>query len=139
MGYIYIKIMEAITSAPTKLFFKMYPAKPKIVRTPQGIDLRKTLRICLIFHIIFFVVSLMAIGYSSMISEVAFAILCYSCYLTLREWTIILYWALLFLSIFLGIMNLFEYRNIRILFYILNEIFYGVAIYYVGIKYRKFR
>ncbi len=74
-----------------KLFFFLYPAKPKHVHTPQGRMLRTMLGICMILHICFFVASLVAIGFLPMIVEIGFALWTFSCYLTLREWEVIGY------------------------------------------------
>ena len=67
-------------------FFRLYPNKPKPADTAQGLHLRKVLKYLTMCHILTFFVSLVQIGFYSMIAEIGYSAWAYSCFLTLREW-----------------------------------------------------
>lgn len=69
-----------------KSFFYLYPSTEVKAKTPEALYLRKVLGWLLLLHFVFFVVSLTVIGFLPMLAEIGYAIWCYSCYLTLREW-----------------------------------------------------
>lgn len=79
------------------------------------------------------------IGFLPMLAEIGYSLWVYSCFLTLREWSVISYCTCLAFGLVFGIMNLFDYANIKILFYLLNEIFYAFALYYTVNAYKDFR
>ena len=74
-----------------KVMHKMYPPVPKIAWTTQGKWLRTMVGFFCIMHVIFFVVALAITGFGPMMASMFLSIWSYSCYLTLREWTVILY------------------------------------------------
>lgn len=122
-----------------KIFFTLFPSKPKHISTPEGKNLRKMLGMFMILHIFFFIASLTAMGFVPMLSELGFIIWTFSCYLTLREWEIIMYFVALTCGTIYGLLNLFSAKNISLLFYILNEIFYFSALYFGTLAYKDFR
>ena len=90
-------------------------------------------------HCCLFVVSLTAIGFYIMLSEIFFASWTYSCYLTLSEWQIILYLIALSFGILHGVFTIFQYGEISLLFFIILLCFYGLSIMVISRRYRKFR
>jgi hypothetical protein len=50
-----------------RIFFRLYPNKPKYADTLEGDHLRSILKVCCVFHVLFFLASLTAIGFYSMI------------------------------------------------------------------------
>ena len=83
-----------------KLFMTMFPEKKKEATTPQGKWLRNMFACTTFLHIVFAILSLALVGAEAMYSAQVLSILSYSCYLTLREWTIILYLVITFVSAF---------------------------------------
>ena len=90
-------------------------------------------------HIVFFLVSLTLIGFFPMLAEIGYATLIYSCYLTLREWEVVAYIALLAAGIIYGFVHIFAFSNVSLLFYIINLVFYCLALYWAYPAYRDFR
>ena len=74
-----------------KLFQKMYPPKPKVLATSQGVWLRKMAAVSMFFDFCFFVLALLLVGFRPMIVDLLLGFWGYSVYLTLREWSVILY------------------------------------------------
>lgn len=66
-----------------RAFFRLYPTKPKETDTLEGDSLRFTIGLLCFFHCVFFIVSIVWIGFSSMLGEIFLGIWSYSCYLTL--------------------------------------------------------
>ena len=95
-----------------KAFFKLYPSKPKLAPTPEGQSLRKLFGMAMVLHIVFFVVSLTAMGFLPMLAEIGFSLWAFSCYLTLREWEVVVYLVALLGSIIYGVLNLFGQKGL---------------------------
>ncbi len=108
----------------------------------EGDYLRRALSILVFFHCVFFVVSIVYIGFLSMISEIIFSLWAYSCYLTLKEPFIVLYLLGLIMGIIYGVIGMMYKTNINfnnMLFYIMAEVYYVLAFYYLGRTYLSFR
>lgn len=50
-----------------RIFFRLYPNKPKYADTFEGDNLRFVLKVCCILHALFFLASIVAIGFVSML------------------------------------------------------------------------
>ena len=122
-----------------KCFFRLYPNKPKPAETAQGLHLRRVLKWLTVCHIISFLVSLTVIGFFSMLSEIGYSAWAYSCFLTLREWQVILYLLLLLIGIINGFFNIFAFSTVSLLFYIVTLVFLGFALYFLFFAYKAFR
>ncbi len=107
-----------------KVFFTLYPSKPKQLSTHEGKRLRTHIGVFMLFHMMFFVTSLTAVGFLPMLTELGFVIWTFSCYLTLREWEIILYLVALSCAAIYGLLNLFANKNIS------NNIIIGILMQY---------
>jgi len=122
-----------------RVFFRLYPNKPKEADTYEGDDLRFVLKVCCILHGLFFLASIVAIGFISMLQDIFYSCWTYSAFLTLKEWQVILYIVTLFFGSCHGIFNLFMYSELNLLFFILKLIYYVCALYFVARAYRNFR
>ena len=89
-----------------KLFVHMYPKKMKRTYTKQGRWLRQVIALCCGLHCVFFIITLAFVGFPPMIINLFLAAWSYSIYLTLREWTTVVYFFLLVLSISAGITDI---------------------------------
>ena len=124
------------------LFFKLYPNKLRDSSTDEGKALRWLLGVLTYLHILFFMISLTAIGFVSMITELMYGSWAYSCYLTLNECQILIYMIALLINTAVGIFKLSTVSNggnIVLLFYIANLIFYMMALYFMFFRYKAFR
>lgn len=74
-----------------------------------------------------------------MIQEILYAAWTYSAYLTLKEYQVVLYIVTLFMGIAYGFFNLFKHNDLNLLFYILNLVYYGCALFFVAKAYKTFR
>lgn len=74
-----------------------------------------------------------------MIQEIGYGVWTYSAYLTLKEWQVVLYAITLFFGICYGFFNLFSHNDLNLLFYILNLIYYGCALFFLLRAYKNFR
>ena len=122
-----------------RIFFRLFPNHPKPADTPQGLHLRRVLKYLVTLHILFFFVSLTVIGFLPMISELGLSTWSYSCFLTLREWQVIIYLLLLVVSVVNGIFNVFDFSTVGLLFYIVNLIYLVFALYFCFFAYKSFR
>ena len=124
-----------------RLFFKFYPSEPRKHKgTGEGHTLRRTIAVCLVFHMIFFLLSLAFIGFWPMLSDLLYSCLVYSIYLTLSKWAITFYEITLVGGIIYGILSLFPFtQTAQLLFYVLNLIFYGFALFFVWNANRLYR
>ena len=122
-----------------RLFFKFYPSQKKHADTEEGTYLRRLIGVCVFFHVALFVASLVSIGFLQMLFELFFVAWTYSCFLTLHEWQIVIYLLLLLFGIAHGVLNIFAFQDISLLFFILCFIFYSFAFYFVGSGYVHFR
>lgn len=127
--------MEAFNAC----FFRFYPRKKKRAGTQAGASLRTALGVSLFMHTVFFIVSLLAIGFYVMLTEIFFISWVYSSYLTLSEWQVIVYEIVLLFGIVHGALSIFSFNNINLLFFILLLIFYGLCFFYTGQRYLTFR
>ena len=89
------------------IFFYLFPSKPKPTDTEEGAHLRRVLWWCIFFHVIFFMVSLTIIGFLPMLAEIYYVTWLYSTYLTLREWSVIIYLLSLLTGVIYGALHLF--------------------------------
>ena len=123
------------------LFFRFYPSNMRQAEYPEAKNLRWLLGLYTYLHIVFFLVSLTAIGFRSMLTELLYGSLAYSCYLTLSHCSIIVYMIALLLNTTLGILNIIgkHKSTYALFFYIINLIFYGFALYFLYFKYNAFR
>jgi hypothetical protein len=122
-----------------RLFYRLYPTKPKATDNEEGDRLRFVLGCCVIVHLVFFLVSLTAIGFKSMLFEIALGLWSYSCHLTLREWQCLLYIVGLLIGILHGLFSIFYFSKINLLFFILNIVLLCIAFWFVCRRYYKFR
>ena len=122
-----------------KIFFRLYPNKLKPADTHQGLYLRKVLRVLTFLHVLFFFVCLTIVGFLPMLSELGLSAWCYSCYLTLKEWQVILYMLFLFIGLINGFINIFAFESVSLIFYIINLVYYGIAMYFAFMSYKNFR
>ena len=122
-----------------KIFFTLYPDHPKRTSNEEGVHLRSTIKVCCILHIFFFVAALTLMGFLTTMTELGFSLWSFSCFLTLREWSIIIYMIMLLFSAIYGILNIFTIGTIGLLFYIMNLMFYILALYYILGAYKHFR
>ena len=122
-----------------RCFFRLYPSKPKETDTLEGDDLRFVLKVCTILNAIFFLASLTTIGFVAMLQNIAFGFWSYSCFLTLKEWQVIIYIIGLFFGIAHGIFSIFQYSQLRLLFFILHLIYLSFALYFTVRAYKNFR
>lgn len=74
-----------------------------------------------------------------MLSEIAIGVWCYSCFLTLREWQVIIYMIIVLTASIYGLINIFYFDQLNLLLYILNLMFYFIGLYFVLIAYKQFR
>lgn len=74
-----------------------------------------------------------------MLTELFFVSWVYTCYLTLHEWAIILYMLTLLLGMTHGFINIFAYKDVSLLFFILLLVFYFLSFYFTGSRYITFR
>ena len=94
-----------------KLFIYLYPAQNKNTYTKEGDSLRCQILAALVLHTIFAIISLAFIGFEPMIVNMWLMILCYSCYITIRDCTIVLYLICLCLAISGGLSWGFSDQN----------------------------
>jgi len=66
-----------------RIFFAMYPTEKRQPKNEFGRALRRTILICVIFHAIYFTISLAFIGFLPMIADLFLGCYAYSVYLTL--------------------------------------------------------
>ena len=129
-----------------RVFHKMYPAKKKDVHTSQGAWLRTMAGVAMFFDFCFFVFALAIVGFRAMIIDLLLGVWGYSVYLTLREWTVILYIIFKALAAF-GLMfdndsgssYSGQMASTQIFGLFLNAGFHILSIYYVGRAYFYFR
>ena len=74
-----------------------------------------------------------------MLSEIFYASWSYSCYLTLKEWQIIIYLLLLLLGLVNGFLNVFAFSTVSLLFYIITLVYLGFALWFAFFAYKAFR
>ena len=122
----------------------MYPAKPKVVYTPQGRWLRGMITMSALLDYCFFVFALALVGFKPMLADMILAFWGYSVYLTLREWSIILYCIFKIVAAFglcFGQGDTYggQYANTQIFGIIINAGFHVLSAYYVGRAYYFFR
>ncbi len=125
-----------------RIFHRMYPNDPKYSDNEEGDHLRRHFGVVVFLHIVFFVVSIVYIGFEAMLSEVFFGCLAYSCYLTLREPFIVFYLFGMTIAFLHGIyeLTLSNYINPNnMFFFIADEVFYALVIWFITMSYLKFR
>jgi hypothetical protein len=93
----------------------------------------------LILHMIFSFVSFGFAIISATLTGIALSSWSYSCFLTLREWQIIIYMLFLVFGTIYGILNVFSQPTETLFFYIVNLVFYGFALYFCWLAYKQFR
>mmetsp|Transcript_13308 Transcript_13308/g.22602 ORF Transcript_13308/g.22602 Transcript_13308/m.22602 type:complete len:187 (-) Transcript_13308:41-601(-) len=124
----------------------MYPKEPKVLATKQGAWLRAMCGVFCLLHNVFFVVALAITGFSPMIVSLLLAVWSYSAYLTVREWTVLLYVFFLGLSSFLMVADNFEDKTTRYnentlmpIGFFLQVGMQVTGVYYIGKAYFYFR
>ena len=125
-----------------RAFQRLYPEQPKISLNREGDWLRRTFGAAVFFHIIFFVVSIVYIGFESMISEIFFGCFAYSCYLTLKQPYIFAYLFAMSIAFLHKIYELLFSLKINVnnmFFFITSIVQYGLIIYFVALSLWKFR
>lgn len=125
---------------PRKLFFKIWPSQPKRAITAESKSMRRMLLICLLVHILYFLVSLAYLGFKPMLADLGYSLFVYSVYLTLYRPMIMLYMVVLFAGIGLGLWYIYpfdQYSESTIL-YISNLVLYGFMLYFTFLKYRAY-
>ena len=83
-----------------RFFFKLYPARKKETRNEASRCLRNVLLIATLLHFTLVLLSLALIGFKPMIFNLAQVMICYSCYLTIREREVVFYLLVLAAQIF---------------------------------------
>ena len=86
-----------------KTFNRLYPAQQKKAWTTQGKWLRSCIQAGFTIHLIFFVGSLLFIGFMTMLISLMLAAWSYSCYLTMNQCSIIFYMFLLIMATIYGL------------------------------------
>jgi uncharacterized membrane protein len=103
-------------------FYRLYPREAKYSDNQEGDWLRRNFAIITFLHAVFFVVSIVYIGFESMISEIFFGCFAYSCYLTLKQPFIMLYLTLLFAAFLHGLYELVYSPKINV-----NNMFFFIT------------
>ena len=67
-----------------RLFYYLYPTKRRIPVTVEGKYVSKMMGWLVIFHFVFFLLSLVYIGFEAMLSEILWGCIAYSLYLKPR-------------------------------------------------------
>jgi hypothetical protein len=75
----------------------------------------------------------------STLSGLGYSVWIYSCFLTLREWQIVLYLLFLVVGVIYGITNIFTQPAEVLIFYIINLVFLCFAVYFCWLAYKAFR
>lgn len=94
-----------------RVFNRLYPSKPKETDTEEGDSLRRALGWSTFLHGLFFLMSLTTIGFISMLTHIILGVWCYSSYLTLREWQVIIYLCFMALACCAGPFTIGQYPN----------------------------
>ena len=124
-----------------KVFTRLYPAKKKHAWTKQGVQLRNCILVAGLAHCMFFVVSLAMIGFRTMMFNLFLACWAYSCFLTMNELSILLYFLFLLMSTIYGLQYSLsrQTQSYEVLGLILNLSLYCFNIYFIGKAYIQFR
>ena len=101
--------------------------------------MRTTMMWQVLLHGIFFILSMSMIGFEAMITEILWGCWAYSVYLSLREMMIVIYWITLAMGLMYKFMQLFDFSQLQLLFFILEQVFIGISLYYVGLGYLAYR
>ena len=120
---------------PARIFWNLYPPRPRKAHTPEAVCMRRILLCCLVAHVFFWFISLCFIGFLPMLSDLCFAFYVYSIYLTLYPKMTLLYVVLLALGAVYGFVDMFAFSDISLIMFIVNLCFYIVAIYFVAKQY----
>jgi hypothetical protein len=94
---------------------------------------------CIFLHVVFFLVSLTLIGFVPMLAAVFYANWAYACYLTLRQWELIVYMLTLVLGVFFGTVHIFYFDRLSLLFYIINLVVNSFAVYFLFNAFKEYR
>ena len=86
------------------IFLYFWPAQEKPVNTIEGLWLKNWLHCATLCHMFFFIFSLTVVGFISTTINVGLLMLSYSCYLTIRDCTIIFYEFFLMSAIFVALL-----------------------------------
>ena len=90
-------------------------------------------------HFGLFVLNLVFVGFYPMLTELGLMILCFTVYLTLREYMIIIYILSLIAGGIFKFKDIFEFASTSLLFYIMDIAFSVLASLYVARYYIAFR
>jgi hypothetical protein len=93
-------------------------------------------------HIIFFIISIVYIGFESMLSEIFFGCFAYSCYLTLKQPYLFAYIFAMSIAFLHKIFELIYSTKINInnmFFFITSIVYYGLTVYFVLLALLRFR
>ena len=78
-----------------KLFKSLYPAKAKSVESVEGRKIKKVFLMDLVLHILLFFFNFIIVGFNGMFMNVILCCIAYSCYLTVREKEMMVYFIVL--------------------------------------------
>ena len=94
--------------------------------------------VCTTLHSLFFISSLALLGFVAMIEELLLALICFSGYLTLYDWTVSLYLVLVAISTLVNMISFFSYKQLAFLAYLSGLIFNFIAFVLVLRAYWRF-
>ena len=83
-----------------RTFHTLYPAKKKETRNEASRWMRLMLLVATLLHFTLVLLSLALIGFKPMVFNLTQVMICYSCYLTLREREVVFYLVVLACQIF---------------------------------------
>ena len=123
-----------------KVFFKLYPSHIKYCWTSQGDWLRKMILTGLCAHILFFVLALALVGFQTMLTDLFLAAVCYSCYLTMNECSVIVYIFFLMASCFTGLIyGMAGKQSFQTMGLLANVATDGALVFFVAKSYYYFK
>ena len=106
-----------------KLFFTMWPRKQKEAHTQEGTWLRCACLVATIIHTLLYLLCIAIVGFLPMLINIGNAAWAYSCYLTLRERELGVYFFLLIVGVVVDVLALFgdkDQGNVQVLGTLIN-------------------
>ena len=84
-----------------------FPEQPAQADHPSAIKLRKIITFAVVIHMIFAILTVIFVGFTTMLAQFMYIVILYSYYMTLRECTLFVYGALLVCNLFMGVISIF--------------------------------
>ena len=125
-----------------RAFWCLYPNELKPFYTPEGKAIRGAFKALTIIHVVMFVFCLTMVGFVPMLYNLGLSSWAYSCYLTLREREIIIYFILIVFALIQQIGTYFNdktYGNWQTLGGLVNLGIYALCLYVSARYYAYFR